>query len=293
MEDQKHEIENQIKSLENAMQENEFWSDKNKSEEGVKRLKYLKKKLEMGDNLDAGDAVMTILSGAGGDDSEDFAYLLYNMYSKYLSKNNFQIKTLHEHINDHGGIKNITFEIMGDGAYGKFKNESGVHRLVRISPFNAASKRHTSFAMVEVIPHLNDNVELDINPEDLEIILQKGGGPGGQNVNKRETSVRVVHLPTGISVHVSAERTQEANREMALKLIRSKLYKLELDNKQKEKEGYMISKTTEVEWGNQIRNYVMHPYKLVKDLRTGVSTTEIDDVLSGDIDAFINGQKEV
>ena len=178
---------------------------------------------------------------------------------------------------------------MGKGAYGSLKNESGVHRLVRISPFNAKSLRHTSFSLVEVVPKLekNDNI-IEIPPEDLKIEFSKSGGPGGQNVNKRETAVRIIHLSTNISVHVTTERSQEQNRERAMEIIKGKLYKKREEDKLKEKAGLSPTKTTEIEWGSQIRSYVLHPYKMVKDHRTGVETNDVDSVLeSGMIDEFI------
>lgn len=286
-----NDIKTKIEQIELEMQTGEFWADRIESQNKIKELKKLKNKLLGEKALDAGDATINILAGAGGDDSEDWAYLLFEMYRKYLEKNKFSINILHANYNDHNGIRNMTFEVNGSEAYGTLKNESGVHRLVRISPFNANDKRHTSFAMVEVLPMVDDNVDVELKNEDLEIITQKASGPGGQNVNKRETAVRIVHKPTGLSVHVSEERSQEANREKAMNLLRSKLYKLEQEKLQAEKEGRMISKTTDIEWGNQIRNYVMHPYKLVKDLRTGVETTDIDGVLAGDIEALITAEK--
>ena len=291
------EIESRIAEIEMYMQTAEFWADKIKSQDRVKELKSLKSKLLGEKALDQGNAIINILAGAGGDDSEDWAHMLYEMYAKYLAKSSRQnicnVTLLHSHYNEHGGIKNMTLEIDGKGVYGELKNESGVHRLVRISPFNASSKRHTSFALVEVLPLVDESIDIEVLPEDIEITTQKASGPGGQNVNKRETAVRIVHKATGLSVHVAQERSQEANREKAMTLLKSKLYKLEQDRIKAEREGRQISKTIEVEWGSQIRNYVLHPYKLVKDVRTGVETSDASAVLAGDIEPFLLAEKEL
>ena len=291
------EIESRIAEIEMYMQTAEFWADKIKSQDMVKELKSLKNKLLGEKALDQGNAIINILAGAGGDDSEDWAHMLYEMYAKYLAKSSRQnicnVTLLHSHYNEHGGIKNMTLEIDGKGVYGELKNESGVHRLVRISPFNASSKRHTSFALVEVLPLVDESIDIEVLPEDIEITTQKASGPGGQNVNKRETAVRIVHKATGLSVHVAQERSQEANREKAMTLLKSKLYKLEQDRIKAEREGRQISKTIEVEWGSQIRNYVLHPYKLVKDVRTGVETSDASAVLAGDIEPFLLAEKEL
>ena len=286
-------IENRILEIERSMQTADFWMDKMSANEMVRELKELKVKQGGEAALYMGPAVMNILAGAGGDDSEDWARILLDMYKKYIEKNNYSYRVLHVHNNEQNGIRNITIEIEGKGVYGNLRNESGVHRLVRISPFNSNAKRHTSFALVEVLPVLPEIMEIELHPEDIEITTQKSGGPGGQNVNKRESAVRIVHKETGLSVHVTEERTQEANKVKALKMIKAKLYKLEQDKLLSEKEGRMISKTTEIEWGNQIRNYVMHPYKLVKDVRTGVETSDIDAVLSGDIQPFIDAENKL
>lgn len=290
-------IDQQIQSLENKMNEGDFWLDKIKAQEVVMELKNLKIKRDGEKILYKGNAIMNILAGAGGDDSEDWARMLYDMYQKYLVKNGWSYTLLHSHTNEHNGIRNITFEIEGKldnmGAYGKLRNESGVHRLVRISPFNSAAKRHTSFALVEVLPILEDIQKPVINSDDIEISFARAGGPGGQNVNKRETAVRIVHISTGLSVHIATERSQEQNKEKALALLSAKLYKLEKERFEKEKNGLSISKTVEIEWGSQIRNYVLHPYKLVKDVRTGCETSDIDGVLDGDIENFIDAEKDL
>ena len=294
----KNEIQKEIQNLEAQMNDVNFWNDKNKAQEIIQRVKELKLELEGGSALDAGGAVLNILAGAGGDDSEDWARMLLNMYLKYTEKQGWNILFLHENKNDHGGYRNISLEIIGKNVYGKLKNESGVHRLVRISPFNANGKRHTSFAMIEILPILPklefDKFKDNINPDDIEIETSKSSGPGGQNVNKRETAVRMIHRPTNIAVHVSTERSQEQNKEKALSMLYAKLFKIEEENKKREAEGRRISKTTEIEWGNQIRNYILHPYKLVKDLRTNIETSDVDKILEkGDLEEFIEAEKDI
>ena len=200
-----------------------------------------------------------------------------------------------EHKNDHGGYRNISFEIEGKGAYGTLKNEGGVHRLVRISPFNAKKLRHTSFSLVEVLPKFSKLEERDVvlSPEDLKIEFARSGGPGGQNVNKRETAVRIVHIPTNISVSVRTERSQEQNREQAMAILRAKIFKKAEAEKKSVEETLKSTKNTEIEWGSQIRSYVLHPYKMVKDHRTEIETSNIDAVLNGDLDIFIEAERNL
>lgn len=294
MDENKQDLENKIIELEAYMQQADFWNDKEKAQTIIKELKDLKLKAEGEKALYKGSAIMTILAGAGGDDSEDWARMLYNMYQKYLATRGWGYLILHVNHNEQNGVRNITIEIDGAGAYGALRNESGVHRLVRISPFNAAAKRHTSFAMVEVLPVMPEAAMADIPKDDLDISFAKAGGPGGQNVNKRETAVRIVHKPSGLSVHIASERSQEQNKEKAMELLQAKLFKLEQEKVLAEKEGRQISKTTEIEWGNQIRNYVLHPYKLVKDIRTNVETSDTEAVLErGDIQAFIDAEERL
>ena len=290
-EDDKSENQKKIEAIEGAMAAPDFWADKNKAQETIKEYQELKTVAEGGGKYDKGHAVMAILAGAGGDDAEDFAAMLFSMYRKYCENRGWGTKLIHENQNDHGGFRNITFEVGGASAYGILKNESGVHRLVRISPFNANQKRHTSFALVEVIPKFEKTGEIEIPESEIEISFARSSGPGGQNVNKRETAVRLVHLPTKLSVHADGERSQQANREKALQILKGKIYKLrEVERKAKEK-GMQIASTTSIEWGNQIRSYVLHPYKMVKDHRTDCETAQVDDVLAGKIEKFIDAEK--
>jgi peptide chain release factor 2 len=290
---QKEEIQKKIDELEMSMQSTDFWADKNKAQAVIKEIADLKNSLEGVGKFDKGNAILTIFSGAGGDDSEDFSAILYRMYRKYSEKKGWGMELVHSNENDHGGFRNITIEISGKNVYGDLKNESGVHRLVRISPFNAKQLRHTSFSMVEVIPKFEktNSADMDLPEKDIEISIAKSGGPGGQNVNKRETAVRIVHKETGLSVHVTSERSQAQNKEKAMDILRGKLFKLREDERIAKEKGLYISKTTSIEWGNQIRSYVMHPYKMVKDHRTNIETSQIEKVLEGHIDEFIEGER--
>ncbi len=292
----KEELQKQIEFLEESMNDPLFWNDKTQAQATIKEIGELKEKLSGVGKYDKGSAVMTIFSGAGGDDAEDFSHMLLEMYFKYFKKNGWSINMLHENKNDHGGYRNVTLEVIGKNVYGTLKNESGVHRLVRISPFNAKKLRHTSFSMVEVIPDFKGDVskesEIDIPDKDIRIELSRSSGPGGQNVNKRETAVRVVHIPTNIAVHVETERSQEQNRTKAMEVLRGKLYKRLEDERKAKESGMYISKTTEIEWGNQIRSYVLHPYKMIKDHRTSVETSDVESVLKeGSLKEFIEAEK--
>lgn len=241
---------------------------------------------------DRGNAIITIASGAGGVDSQDWVSILLRMYQKYAEKRGYEALMLHEAFGEGVGPegpvrKNVTFEVRGKYAYGYLKHETGVHRLVRISPFSSQQLRHTSFALVEVLPEISEPKEADIEvrPEDIEVDTFRSSGPGGQNVNKRDSAVRIHHIPTGITVACQAERLQGENRERAMKLLVSKLYALKLQEEKKELSK--MKKNVSPDWGAQIRSYVLHPYKLVKDVRTGVEVSDAASVLNGYLDPFI------
>lgn len=291
---EERERQQRIKEIEDMMSRANFWNDKNEAQSLIRELQELNNPTPVGGKYDAGDAVMSIFAGAGGDDAEDFAYMLFSMYQKYFAKKGWSTSLLGENRNDARGFRSVSFEIKGRGVYGTLKKESGVHRLVRISPFNANSKRQTSFVMVEVIPKFEKTMNIEIPDSELKIDFTRSGGPGGQNVNKRETAVRIVHLPTKLSVHIDSERNQAQNKEKALEILKAKLYAIMEARKMAEESDSYVSKTTEAEWGSQIRSYTLHPYKLIKDHRTGFETSNIESVLDrGELDGFIEAEQSL
>lgn len=275
-------------------------TDSEPSEARIKELEDFKRQLAAEELKvffsgphDKQNAILSVMSGAGGTEAQDWAAMLLRMYQRFADRKGFKVKVLHEHAGQEAGIKNATLEISGSFAYGILKNESGVHRLVRLSPFNANNLRHTSFALVEVMPELEELMGVDIKPEDIRIETFRSSGPGGQNVNKVETAVRLIHGPSGLVATCQSERSQSANREKAMKLLVSRLYQRELKKQQEtadELRAGITSSEGTAEWGAQIRNYVLHPYKLVKDLRTGVESKQPDEVLDGELNNFIEAE---
>lgn len=236
---------------------------------------------------DEANAIVTLHAGAGGTESCDWASMLYRMYTRWADKKGYQVEVLDYLDGDEAGIKGVTFEVNGPKAYGYLKSEKGVHRLVRISPFNAAGKRQTSFVSCDVMPDLEEDVDVEINMDDLRIDTYRSSGAGGQHINKTSSAIRITHLPTGIVVQCQNERSQHQNKDKAMQMLKAKLYMLK-QQENAEKASDIRGEVKDIAWGNQIRSYVMQPYKMVKDLRTGEETGNVDAVMDGAIDPFIN-----
>ncbi|OLU39081.1 peptide chain release factor 2 [Erysipelotrichaceae bacterium NYU-BL-E8] len=256
------------------------------AQSAVKAMDEFEIKVLLSGEYDGSNAILEIHPGAGGTESHDWANMLYRMYTRYCEKKGFKVSVLQYQPGEEAGIKSVTFLVEGDKAYGYLKGEKGVHRLVRISPFDAGARRHTSFASLEVMPQFNDEIEIEIKPEDLLIETKRASGAGGQHINKTDSAIRMVHKPTGIVATCQSGRSQIQNREEALNILKSRLLQLEIENQQK-KIAELKGETLANEWGSQIRSYVLHPYSLIKDVRTGYETSQVQSVLDGDLDGFI------
>lgn len=274
------------------MQQEEF--DTEIQEELVERLKLLSEKLSnyelsllLNEPYDKNNAIIELHPGAGGTESQDWGSMLLRMYTRWAESHGFQVETLDYQSGDEAGIKSVTLEIKGYNAFGYLKSEKGVHRLVRISPFDSAKRRHTSFCSVDVMPELDDTVEVEINSDDLKIDTYRASGAGGQHINKTDSAVRITHIPTGTVVASQAQRSQLKNREQAMSMLKAKLYQLELEKKEQEAAS-IRGEQLEIGWGSQIRSYVFHPYSMVKDHRTNFETGNVQAVMDGDIDGFID-----
>jgi len=250
----------------------------------AKIIRELEIEVMLSDENDEKNAIVTIHPGAGGTESHDWASMLYRMYLRYAERRGWKVDVVDYQAGEEAGIKDVTFIVKGDNAYGYLKVENGIHRLVRVSPFDSAGRRHTSFASVQVSPEIDEDIEIEIDPKDIRIDVFRASGAGGQHINKTESAVRITHIPTGIVVSCQNDRSQHKNKEMAFKMLKSKLYELELEKRRAEEEG---KPKDEMGWGHQIRSYVLFPYQQVKDVRSNKAYSKVDDILDGDLDEII------
>jgi peptide chain release factor 2 len=280
----------ELTTLANLLQEESDEELANEAEQKLTEVQKFLDRLEiqllLNDENDEKDAILEIHPGAGGTESHDWSEMLFRMYLRWADQHNYEVDILDKQEGDEAGIKSVTIEICGKYAYGYLKSENGIHRLVRISPFDANRRRHTSFASVFVYPEVDETIEVEINEEDLRIDTFRASGPGGQNVNKVSSAVRITHFPTGIVVQCQSERSQFQNKENAMKILKARLYQYYQEQQESEKQK-LEKKKKKIEWGNQIRSYVFHPYSMVKDHRTGVESGNVQGVMNGDIDMFI------
>lgn len=286
-------IKNQIFDLKELTELANMESDMEVAKDIINNTKLLEKDFEklqlqtlLSDKYDSNNAIVTIHPGAGGTESQDWAEMLYRMYSRWANKNNYEVKELDYLEGEEAGLKSVTFEIIGENAYGYIKCEKGVHRLVRISPFDSGGRRHTSFASVEILPEITDDIEIEINSDDLRIDTFRASGAGGQHINKTSSAVRITHIPTNIVVSCQSERSQIQNRETAMRMLKSKLLDLK-EKEQKEKIEDLKGEQKDIAWGSQIRSYVFCPYTMVKDHRTNYEVGNVEAVMNGEIDGFI------
>ncbi len=287
------EIKSEIENLEEMTELIKLEPDEDLAKEIIKNTKKLEKKSEkleltslLSEKYDRNNAIITIHPGAGGTESQDWAEMLYRMYTRWANKNNYKVKELDYLDGEEAGLKSVTFEVIGENSYGYLKSEKGIHRLVRISPFDSGGRRHTSFASVEVLPEITEDVEININPDDLRVDTYRASGAGGQHINKTSSAVRITHIPTNIVVSCQSERSQLQNRETAMRMLKSRLLDLK-EKEHKEKIEDLQGEQKDIAWGSQIRSYVFCPYTMVKDHRTNYEVGNVESVMDGEIDGFI------
>ena len=292
-------IENELNNLEELTELVNLEPDEEVAKDIIKNTKKMQKQLEkleistlLSGKYDSNNAIVTIHPGAGGTESQDWAEMLYRMYTRWATKNDYEVRELDYLEGEEAGIKSVTFEIIGENAYGYMQSEKGVHRLVRISPFDSGGRRHTSFASVEVLPEITEDIEVEINPDDLRIDTYRASGAGGQHINKTSSAVRITHIPTNIVVACQSERSQIQNRETAMKMLKSKLFDLK-EKEQKERIEDLKGVQQDIAWGSQIRSYVFCPYTMVKDHRTNYEVGNAEAVMDGDLDGFMESYLKV